>query len=191
VSRRASWFTDALALPAFDTLFHELPGAIEPAGRDLAVLERLQLAASAANVACGNAGLGLVHGLNKGITYIFHSRHYPSVPYGLLHAILLPWVMEFNVPAAPERSARLAEVMGVQRAGRSDEAVAQAGTQCLREWLRQLGAPQRLPWERCTEDDVRDILDETLGRPMARDNPRPSTAGDLARIVERCLEGWE
>jgi alcohol dehydrogenase class IV len=191
VSRRATWLTDALAVPSFRTLFHELPGSIDPSGRDVVVLERLQLAASAANLACGNAGLGLVHGLNKGITYIFHTQHYQSVPYGMLHSILLPWVIEFNIPAALERFARLAELMGVERDGRSDESVAREGVDRMRDWLRRLGGPQRLPWDRCTEQDVRDILDETLGRPMAKDNPRASAGDDLAQIVGKCLEGWQ
>lgn len=187
-SRRATWLTDAIALPAFKTLFHNLVPSIE--SRDVALLDQMHIAATTANYACGNAGLGLVHGLNKGITYIFHERHYPSVPYGLLHAVMLPWVMAYNAQVSPSRYAELAEIMGVQRDGRSDERVALEGVERMKDWLRTLGAPQRLPWDTYTQQDVSDILDETLGRQMANDNPRAATGDELAKLVQECVTGW-
>ena len=140
------------------------------------------LASSVANIACGNAGLGLVHGLNKGITYLFHTGRYASVSYGDLHAVLLPWVIAFNIPAAPARFATLARLMGVTGDG-SDEEIANAGTERLKSWLADLDAPRRLPWDDCPPDDLDLIVNDVLGRQMANDNPRESSADDLRTIV--------
>jgi len=106
------------------------------------LLDRLLLASTMANLACGNAGLGLVHGLNKGITYLFHTGRYPVLSYGDLHSVLLPWVNRFNAPAAPERYARL---MGVE-GGLDDLAVAEEGTRRLEAWL---AAPVTRRTRRC------------------------------------------
>ncbi len=188
VSRRAILLTDALVVSAFQTIFDSLPGALEQ--RDLAAWDRLLLASTMANLACGNAGLGLVHGLNKGLTYLFHTGRYKAVPHGELHAVLLPWVMAFNAPAAPGRFAALARLMGVGDAG-SDEVVAQVGIERLKTWLAALGAPRRLPWaDPPPADDLAFVSGDLLGRPMALDNSRESTAGDVATIVRQCVEGW-
>ena len=187
VSRRATPLTDALALSSFETIFRDLPAAVaEPA---VDVLDRLLLASTMANLACGNAGLGLVHGLNKGITFLFHTGRYQTVSYGDLHAVLLPWVNEFNAPAAPERYARLARLMGVGP-DLDDAAAATAGVDRLADWLAALGAPRRLPWTDCPPEDFDVIVGDVLGRAMARDNPRDSSAADLRDIVQKCLAGW-
>jgi alcohol dehydrogenase class IV len=193
VSRRATPLTDALALPSFRTIFRDLPASLDAdpgEGRDVAVLDRLLLASTMANLACGNAGLGLVHGLNKGITYLLHTGRYQPLPYGLLHAALLPWVMAFNLEAAPSRYADLAELMGVARSASSDVEVAGDGVERMSEWLERLGAPRRLPWPGCPDDDMALIVNDVLGRQMARDNPRDATAEELAAIVRRSISGW-
>lgn len=188
VSRRATVLTDALAVSAFQTIFDSLPAALEE--REVATWDRLLLASTMANLACGNAGLGLVHGLNKGITYLFHTGRYAAVPYGELHAVLLPWVMAFNAAAAPGRFAALARLMGVGDAG-SDEVVAQLGIERLKTWLAGLGAPRRLPWAGLPPaDDLAVVSGDLLGRAMALDNPRESTADDVTTIVRQCVEGW-
>jgi alcohol dehydrogenase class IV len=111
------------------------------------------------------------------------------VSYGDLHAVLLPWVNEFNAPAAPERYARLARLMGVGP-DLDDAAAATAGVDRLADWLAALGAPRRLPWTDCPPEDFDVIVGDVLGRAMARDNPRDSSAADLRDIVQKCLAGW-
>lgn len=187
VSRRASPLTDALALPSFEQIYRDLPRAVD--APDVETLDALLLSSTMANLACGNAGLGLVHGLNKGITYLFHTGRYATLSYGDLHSVLLPWVWDFNVPAAPARFATLSRLMGVTVDG-PDEAVAAAGGQALRDWLAGLGAPRKLPWDACPPEDLAIIESDVLGRQMALDNPRESTADDLRAMVLASVAGW-
>jgi alcohol dehydrogenase class IV len=187
VSRRATPLTDALALPSFETIFRDLPAAV--ASPSVELLDRLLLASTMANLACGNAGLGLVHGLNKGITYLFHTGRYQTLSYGDLHSVLLPWVNRFNAEAAPGRYARLARLMGVED-GLDDREAAEAGTRRLEEWLAGLEAPQRLPWDDCPPDDLDLVVGDVHGRAMAKDNPRASSADDLRQLVTSSIAGW-
>lgn len=192
VSRRATPVTDALAWSSFRTIFADLPRSLAagPGARDVAVLDRLLVASTMANLACGNAGLGLVHGLNKGITFLLHTGRYEPLPYGLLHAVLLPWVMAFNLEAAPGRYADLAALMGVDRSGRSDVEVARLGAEAMTAWLGRLGAPRRLAWPDCPDDDMALLVGDVVGRQMATDNPRASSAEQLATIVRQSMGGW-
>lgn len=187
VSRRATPLTDALALPSFETIFRDLPVAVD--SPSVEVLDRLLLASTMANLACGNAGLGLVHGLNKGITYLFHTGRYQTLSYGDLHSVLLPWVNRFNAETAPERYARLARLMGVED-GLDDREAAEAGTRRLEEWLAALDAPRRLPWDDCPPEDLDLIVGDVHGRAMAKDNPRASSADDLRQMVTSSIAGW-
>jgi alcohol dehydrogenase class IV len=187
VSRRHTMLTDALALPSFEVLYRDLPKAVEQPTVEL--LDGLLLASTMANLACGNAGLGLIHGLNKGITYLFHTGRYNTLSYGDLHSVLMPWVNEFNVPAAPERFATLARLMGVP-ADVPDREAADRSVGLIRDWLAQLGAPRKLPWDDCPPEDVEVIVEDVNGRQMAKDNPRESSAEDLRQLVRSSIAGW-
>jgi alcohol dehydrogenase class IV len=85
-TRGRSRFTDALAVAAADTLLDALPKALED--RDDETLQRLLDASSAANLACGSSGLGLVHALS--------SAPAVALPHGYQNGVLLPHVARFN-----------------------------------------------------------------------------------------------
>jgi alcohol dehydrogenase class IV len=104
-ARRGSWFTSTLGEAAAQEIIDVLPGVAEGAGSGANArgendenLQRLIDASSAANMACGNSGLTLVHALSTA----------PSVhlPHGLKNGILLPYVARFNEEAStpPTRS---------------------------------------------------------------------------------------
>ena len=57
--------------------------------------------------------------------------------------MLLPHVLEFNLPAAPQRYADIAVALGVER-GRDDDETARRGLARLRELSRQCGIPTSL-----------------------------------------------
>ena len=85
----ASAFTDALAVAAADAICATLARALEH--REVDDLQRLLEASAMANLACGNAGLGLIHALSSAAAV--HLAH------GYQNGVLLPAVAEFNRPA--------------------------------------------------------------------------------------------
>lgn len=189
-SKRATALTDALARPAFKILMERLPDSL--GSSDVDVLGEMLVASTMANLACGNAGLGLVHGLNKGIAAVAHKKDYPSVPYGMLHGILLPWVIEFNLLAAEAKLADLAAdlVATRDRAGSTRER-AQALLERLVTWLDELQAPTQLPWPRCDDDDLDFVAQDTAGRAMWQDNPRTATEDELKELTRKAMTDWK
>ena len=78
-----------------------------------------------------------VHALSYPLGSMFHMAH------GLSNALLLPYVMEFNIPAAPARYADVARALGVN-SGATDLNTAYAGVDRIRELIAQCGLPARL-----------------------------------------------
>ena len=96
-SRNRSLFTDALAEKALETFIARLPAAIND--REPEALQAVLEASSAANLACGNTGLALIHALNTA----------PDVPlpHGYTNGCLLTSVAAFNRPRMDERHQKL------------------------------------------------------------------------------------
>lgn len=105
VSRRASPFTDDLALAAMGHLARHLDRVCSrPDDRDARAA--MMLGATQAGMAFSNASVCLVHGMSRPVGAFFH------VPHGLSNAMLLPAVTRFSASAAPERYARCCLAMG-------------------------------------------------------------------------------
>jgi alcohol dehydrogenase class IV len=114
ISRKASPFTDALALSAMKTIWRELPISFhEPENH--AARACMMLAATQAGIAFSNASVALVHGMSRPLGAHFH------VPHGLSNAMLLPAVTAFSAEAAVGRYAECARTMGVALADAADE----------------------------------------------------------------------
>jgi alcohol dehydrogenase class IV len=176
LSTRATALTDAIALDAFARIWALLPKAL--AG-DAGAKGDMLFASSMANVACGNAGLTLVHAMNGGVTYCFKARGHQPVAYGMIHGALMPPILRFFVPAARERLARLAQIVGAP-SGDADGVVDR-----IVAWARDLGAPRVLPWGRIPDADIDLIVDETLAR--QRPSPRQPSRDEARAIVLEAL----
>ncbi len=177
LSSRATALTDSIALAALADIWRLLPQALEG---DAAAKGRMLLASAMANIACGNAGLTLVHSMNGAVTYCYRVRGHQPVAYGMIHGALLPPVLRFYLPAARERLARLAPLLHLEDARPADAVV-----DAIIRWVHELGAPEHLPWGHIPQDDLQLIVDETIARP--RPGPRQPTADDVRRIALEAL----
>ncbi len=175
LSTRATPLTDAIALDAFARIWDLLPRAL--AG-DARAKGDMLFASSTANIACGNAGLTLVHAMNGGVTYCFRARGHAPVAYGMIHGALMPPILRFFVPAARDRLARLGGIVGTPPD-------AEAVVERIVAWAREIGAPPALPWGRIPDADIDLIVDETLAR--ERPSPRQPTRDQARAIVLEAL----
>ncbi|KUH34747.1 alcohol dehydrogenase [Thermococcus celericrescens] len=104
----ASPFSDAMAIKAIKTVYRWLPLSVKGDGDARA---RVHYAATMAGIAFLNARLGLCHAMSHKAAWIG--------PHGLLNAIFLPYVMEFNAERsdyARKRYAEIARELGFQTA---------------------------------------------------------------------------
>ena len=101
----ATALSDALATEAFDLLLSSLPDVLTD-GADLVGRRRLQSAGWLAGLCLAQTRMGLHHQLAHALGGTF------DLPHAELHAMLLPHVMAFNLPAAPAATVRLQRIVG-------------------------------------------------------------------------------
>jgi len=122
--------------------------------------------------------LGAVHSCAHALSTVADLHH------GLANGIMIDHVMRFNLPAARDKMAELAHVVGVA-AGSAD-----ASAQAFIDWLvalkRDLSIPLTLSEYRgarkVTNADVPALVDVAVNDTCHQTNPRPCTRADFERI---------
>lgn len=105
-----------------------------------------------------------------------------GLPHARTHAVVLPHVLAFNAPGAPEAAARVARALG-----RSGVAVADP-VGALRELADQLDVPHGLRELGLREDQLDTVA--ALAEPaVPEDNPVPVGGGALRRLVQAAWAG--
>ena len=130
------------------------------------------------------AGLGLA---NAGVTAV-HSLSYPlggmyGIPHGLANTLLLPAVMNFNLPAALEKFAVIAEVMGESTADLSLNDAAGMAVAAVEDLIDDCCIFDSLETQNIEEKDFPKLAKAamTVARPLAN-NPRKVTEEDAIEI---------
>jgi alcohol dehydrogenase class IV len=109
-----------------------------------------------------------------------------SVPHGQNSSIMLPHAMDFNLPAAADRLALVAEAAGVDTRGMSTEQAAAAAAEAVRALVRDLGCPSCLREVGVTEADLPMLAEAVMVEVPGIENPRPvRDAGDVLEILRR------
>lgn len=130
----------------------------------------------------GPVNTAAVHALSYPLGSTFHLAH------GLSNALLLPYVMEFNVPAAPQRYADVAVALGCER--QADHlSTAQAGIAKIRELIAACGIPATLKEVGITKDVIPQLADEAMViQRLLVNNPRHVSREDAIDIYTAAFE---
>ena len=180
VSLAASFLTDTHALTAIRGACEHLLPALDRSG-DLRPREGLARASLQAGLAFSNALLGATHAISHqlgGLT---------DLPHGLLNAILLPHVMEFNAAVATSRLADVAGAMGLRTGLMTPPEAADAAVQTVRAFAGKAGLPATLReiGVECSQLDR--VARGALHDAYIVTNPRPVGEADVRAI---CQAAW-
>jgi alcohol dehydrogenase class IV len=135
-NRRAHPLVDAWAIEGMRRIARSLPRAVRD-GSDLAARSDVALGSLLGGLCLGPVNTAAVHAL----AYPLGSEF--DVAHGVSNAVLLPHVIEFNIPAATSRYAAVALALGVDHL--EDElALARAGVRFLHELNLACGVPQHM-----------------------------------------------
>ena len=178
VSKIASPFTEVQSLKAMQLIIQNLRQALET--RDIDALEQLSIASTAAAMAFSNASLGMEHALAHSLGGMFDTLH------GLVHPVLLPPVMRYNLNGCPEKMATVGEILLGKRR-RSPRATALAGIEKLEEYCRSLGVPTRLRDIVSDRSKLSELCKMAVNDVCLLTNPCPANWEDLLGI---CQEVW-
>jgi alcohol dehydrogenase class IV len=156
---------DGLALQAIRLLSRHLPRCVER-GDDLAARGQVQLAATLAGWAFGNAMVGLTHAMAHSLGAVART------PHGIANGILLPHVMAFNAEEAAEGYALAAEALGVREKGMDEGAAADAARAEIAAFLIRIGHPTRLSRAGVKAEDLPRAAALSLSDGAIVNNPR-------------------
>jgi alcohol dehydrogenase class IV len=160
----------AFATEGIRALAAGLPAVVaEPSG--IEGREQALYAAYVSAVAFASAGSALHHK----ICHVLGGKY--NLPHAQTHATVLPYVLAFNGPAAPDATARIASAFGAVSA--------LEGLQALRAALH---APRALRDYGLTEADIPAAAAAILPA-VPPSNPRPVTAADLERLLYAAWAG--
>lgn len=178
VSNIASPFTELQSLKAIQLIRTHLETAVE--SRTLDSLEQLSIASTAAAMAFSNAGLGAEHALAHSLGGFFDTLH------GLVHPILLPPVMRYNLSSCVDKMATIGEIM-LSGKRRSPRATAVAGIEALEKYCGSMGVPVRLSQIVHDPSKLPKICQMAVNDVCLLTNPRPASWEELLQI---CEEAW-
>jgi alcohol dehydrogenase class IV len=173
--------SDVLCREAVDLVAGHLRRAVDN-GSDLEARRRMSLGATMAALGFSNAGLGATHAL----AYPVAGEHH--TPHGLTVALLLPEVMRFNAPSAPERYAEIARLMGKNVDGRDRREAAEAAAEAVEELAADVGISDGLTAVGVTGDQLPRFAEDTMQlQRLLVGNPRRMTVEDAEEIFRRSL----
>lgn len=177
-SRLRNPISEALALQGLHILFREVP---EMVARPDSVAHRAGVLAGAhlSGMVISNARVGIHHA----ICHCLGARG--GLGHGEANSIMLPHAMEYNLDVAAAEMARMAEVMGVARAGASDRDNALAAIEGVRSLQRRAGVPMRLRDTSLRKELLPEIAEHALFDRGLYFNPRPTASAEpVLKILE-------
>lgn len=175
-SNRANYLTDILAKAAIIDIFDTLPKVYVNLN-DIDLREKMLNASMVAGLSFTNASLGIVHSISHSLGSIFH------VPHGILNAILLPYVIEFNRnnPITLRRYSDIAKWIGEKNL-----------TLGIKRLIKDLEIKDDLSLY-ISQDDLMNKLDEVISLALedgcTKTNPVAPKPSDIRKIILRAYRG--
>lgn len=178
---KGAWeLSDMFEIEAIRMISRHLPNAVENP-TDAEARNGMAVAQYVAGMAFSNVGLGLVHGMAHPMGSLF------DVPHGVANALLLPTIMEFNMPACLGKYPEIARAMGVDTEGMTPAEASQAAVDAVRALSVKVGIPQHLSDLGITEKDIPALADQALADVCTPGNPREVTLNDIKSLYAKVL----
>lgn len=179
-TNQATPITDSLAFGSIAMIMTNLASSVLT--DDLEAKSQQLIASCMANIACGNAKLDLIHALSSPLGR-YHIAH------GLANGVLIPYVMEFNLPVCEDKFAQMAIAMGEAPYGLAKGELARKAIERVKGLFIETGYPRKLP-DIVDKKDIPDLAKQAMGRPWVKFNKRKCSEKEMIDIFHKALEGW-
>lgn len=147
-------------------------------GSNIEAREKVAMGSLLGGFCLGPVNTAGVHALSYPLGSMFHMSH------GLSNALLLPYVMEFNITASPKRYADVAIALGCDRKS-NDEETAYAGVEKIRALIKVCGVPATLRKVNVPESAIPQMsIDAMKIQRLLKNNVREITLEDAIAIYK-------
>ena len=156
---------------------HLVTAVLEP--KNAEARDGMALAATIAGIAFSNCAVAVVHALEYPLGGVLHCSH------GAGNGLLLPFVMEFNLPERKVEFGRIAQLLGEDVSGLSVDDAARRAIVAVEKLKTAIGIPQRIRDLGGTREQLPAFAEKAFGiKRLMMMNPRQPTQADLLGILE-------
>ncbi len=174
---KAAWdLPDCLNLEAIRLIAKSLRGAVNncPEGR-----EGMALGQFVTGMAFSNVGLGIAHSIAHTLGAVY------DTPHGVACAMMLPIVMAYNADCTGEKYKAIAEAMGVDTAGMTQEEYRKAAVDAVRQLSVDVGIPTKL--DALKEEDIQFLAESAYADACAPGNPKDASLEDIKGLIRQLM----
>ncbi|MFZ5945451.1 MAG: iron-containing alcohol dehydrogenase [Bacillota bacterium] len=182
VSVKAQPMSDAFGLHAIELISENLRKAVLHHD-NLENISKMAIASTMAGAAFSNGLLGLVHAMAHPLGGVF------NIPHGIANAVLLPYVMKFNMTAAPERFAKIAQLMGENIQGLNTLECAKKSLDAVLKLSADIGIPNNLKDIGVDLSLLDKLAADTMKSGNVFSNPRRNNIDDVKNIFIEAYDG--
>jgi alcohol dehydrogenase len=182
VSTNCQPISEGMAFHAMKLIARSLRQAVNH-WKDAKAREDMIMGSLLAALAFNITRLGNAHALAIPLGIQYH------IPHGLVNAILLPAVMEYNLPACPDKFIEIAKLFGEDVSGLTQMEGARRSVRAVKALLRDIGIKEGLKKWNVTENELAEVTAKAVKSDNVKSNPRKTTEADLARICLDSMEG--
>ncbi len=185
MSLKNNGFADAVALQSMRLISDNLRLAYSQ-GSNIEARANMSMASMLGGLSIANSSVCDGHALAYGFAVMKH------LPHGFTCAMALPFVMEYNVLAIPERLADVAEALGEDTSGMHPREAAYEAVNAVARLNHDLGIPLSLEELDVKHDEIPLMADETMRiQRLLANNPRSMNRDEAVGIFERMWHGFE
>ena len=170
-------FVDLYALEGIRIIAKYLKRACDD-GNDLEARKQVALGSMYGGMCLGPVNTAAVHALSYPLGVEFH------IPHGLSNALLLPYVMEFNIEANADKYERIAQVLGADKKSNSRE-TALEGVKILKQLIVDCGLPISLSQAGVKEESIAQLAEGAIKvQRLLKNNIREIAVDDAIAIYK-------
>ena len=175
LGKKSQEITDILALHAIGLIGKSLAKAVKE-GKNLEARKDMAMAALLSGLCLSNSGLGAAHALSHPLGV------YYKIPHGLSCTVLLPYVMEYNLPVVTKKMVKIAESLGENISSLSEIEAAQRAAEKIKEILTAVRIKENLFGWKIKEEDFPQLIKGAKGGSL-NNNPRDTSDEDLIELL--------
>ncbi|MEO6733743.1 MAG: iron-containing alcohol dehydrogenase [Ferruginibacter sp.] len=177
INKFAQPFIDLYAYEGMRLIAAHIETAVKD-GTNIEAREKVAMGSLLGGFCLGPVNTAGVHALSYPLGSMFHLAH------GLSNALLLPYVMEFNIPSALKRYAEVAIALGCERKD-NDEATAFAGVKKIKELIKACNIPATLREVSVPESAIPQMAKDAMKiQRLLKNNPKEIREQDAINIYK-------
>lgn len=177
VSVNATPFTEAPSLQAMNMISKNIYEVFSN-GSNKEARAQMLYASSISGMAFSNTQNGVIHAIGMAVPATYH------IPHGLIMAAVTPMGIKFNAKYAPEKYAKIAEILGCKNGNKDIYEYATSAADAFKVLMEKLGIKSGLAAYGVKYEEIRGIAELAASTHRLMDsNPRKASPDELEQLI--------